>query len=90
MSDSYNSAIRLPESYGAAFDFQSIFLAFLYVFPYTYGTIIQNFNHASFFEKGSSYARATQEKHFCTLTPVLTHAHMLIDFDNARILHARY
>ena len=37
----------------------------------------------NFGEKVSHYARA---KHFCTLTPVLTHVHVLISFDNAGIL----
>ena len=42
------------------------------------------------FENFSWYARAAREKYFCTLKPVLTHAHVLIDFDNARKLQARY
>ena len=41
------------------------------------------------FWKFSPYARAAREMHFCTLTPVLTHARVLVDFDNANILDAR-
>ena len=52
MSDSCNSAMCLQESNGAAFDFQSIVFAFLYVlrtvFSYTYGTVIKEFNYAQF------------------------------------------
>ena len=91
MSDSCNSAMRLQEYDGAVPDFQSIycfffFFAFKYVLrffvSYIYGTIIQNFNHTLFFEKISPYVRAVREKHFDTLKPVLTHAHVLIDFYN--------
>ena len=60
------------------------FFAFKYVLrffvSYIYGTIIQNFNHTLFFEKNSPYVRAVREKHFDTLKPVLTHAHVLIEF----------
>ena len=41
------------------------------------------------FEKCSPYARAAREKHFYTLTQVLAHTHVLIEFNNARKLHAR-
>ena len=93
MSNSCNSVMRLQEFDGTALNFLSLFFAFLYVlrnfhFSYTYEIIIQNFDHA-WFKKKSPYAHAAPEKHFCILTPVFTHVHMLIDFDNARILQTR-
>ena len=69
--------------------FASLNILRIFVFSYTYGTIIQNYIDARFLETFSPCARAAREKHFYTLTPVLTPAHALIDFDDARILYAR-